>query len=262
MTKLAREHLIRSSPAIAIAHEQHRHSVAVGRLEPSRIRTITLVCSLMLAAGCSKTPACDGLWSRFELKLDGDQEVLANGYWVEARNGEIHLRSEFEPSVWLLGTVGLTGVISDAKRERLLVSTSDGGWVGTWQPELFTLSVPPKNLVLPTQAIEELDTLGECERPSFPNVAGLAFLPDGIALLAQAPMSSVCRKMGEGVGVELDSKGAFRRTLSSSQVVSEWGEWFGCRPAMGEAESPRTDEDSAPSDVPVGRLNQGEPPSG
>lgn len=104
------------------------------------MRASSIPCSLVLVLGRMGSHACDGLWSRSELKLDGEQKRLEDGHWIEVKNGEILLGSESEPQEWLLGTVGLTGVITDAGRARLLVSTSDGGWLGTWQVELFHLS--------------------------------------------------------------------------------------------------------------------------
>lgn len=210
------------------------------------MKTGSIPCFLMLALGCMTSHACDGLWSRSELKLDGEQRTLENGHWIEVKNGEILLRSESEPQEWLLGTVGLTGVITDAGRARLMVSTSDAGWLGTWQVELFHLSAPRERQALAAQPIKELEALGDCDLPSFPNVAGLGFLADGIALVAQAPMSSTCRKMGELAGIELDSSGELRRILSASEVSDEWGAWFGCRPALDGASNHVSDGQTAP----------------
>jgi hypothetical protein len=184
--------------------------------------------------------SCEGGWSQEEHEINGRRVQLANGYSIIKRDGELFLGSESDPAAWWLGPVGLTSIVLDDAGERLLVSTSDAGWQGTWQTELYILSTPMQRRQLLSEHMEFLEVLGQCESPSYPNIVGLSFLPDGIALAAQAPNSSICRKMAEVIGIELDAHGQVRRRLDDSELRSEWGEWLGCRlegPTNSDSES-------------------------
>lgn len=135
------------------------------------------------------------------------------------------------------GTMGaididaLTEVAWSPDSRRFEITSSDGGWVGSWTAVVYTLDqrgITPFE-VSPLVTARFQARRGACDEQ--PNVAAVGWInADVLLVVAEAPPHSSCKDMGVIRGYEVSLRdGTIRSEYSSSELSRRFGGMFGAR---------------------------------
>jgi len=128
-------------------------------------------------------------------------------------------------------------VLWSGDSQAFAITSSDGGYVGTWRPRVFLIRRGTvRELELHKQVIAEFSLKSFCEKPGdlrdSANIVAVRWIAGSAKLLmaAEVPSHSSCRDMGSVTGfiVEVPS-GKILERLTWPELRTQWGRYLGER---------------------------------
>ncbi|HBM2001747.1 TPA: hypothetical protein LUK53_002381 [Escherichia coli] len=169
----------------------------------------------------------DGLTPRAEgvNSPDGKMAVVVN-------NESLALKSANTLSpIDIAFSSGLVEILWSADPRYFTITTSDGGWVGTWD----TYVIDTKNLnqlkIIPIRPLVEgvLTKTWMCDGEEEINIGGISW-GNNLHVLAEVPPHSSCKNMGQVKGIIIDMQHEhIVQTLDNKMVHQAWKKQIGER---------------------------------
>lgn len=197
----------------------------------------------VIGDGTSVSKTCSGIWASNAKQLYyGDNLIPVN---VSAPDKAAYVKT-IDDVVVITGknipesrlniptNPSLMEVIWSPDSRSFAINTSDGGAVGSWIVNVYTLSASgkPEALIIDSEIGRIVETLPKCDEKEDANVGIAAWLSGGneFLLVVEVPPHSSCRNMGALRGFRVSTvSGKIKERLSEEALRQSLGSTLGCR---------------------------------
>ncbi|MCZ7518559.1 hypothetical protein O7747_18065 [Escherichia albertii] len=156
---------------------------------------------------------------------DGKSSVI-----IHSESISLRINSVITP-VNIPFTSGLVDVLWSLDSNSVVITTSDGGFVGTWDAYIISIKKMNKVKVISIRRIVEsvLSKKWMCDGEDSINIGAVKWDSE-LWVIAEVPPHSVCKDMGEIKGIKISiSKNKINEMLNDKDVRVKWRKLLGGR---------------------------------